>query len=391
MHETDGADSPAGAQHAGATMESDDLKYWVGFNLVNGVGPVRFRRLLDVFGAAREAWNASAPTLAAAGLDARCVESILAVRDRANLDRHMERVRQRGITLLTWDDENYPRQLKNIHSAPPLLYVQGNLAAQDEIAVAVVGTRRLTVYGRECTMRLAGELARHSITVVSGLAKGVDTMAHRAALEAGGRTLAVLGTGLDVVYPPENARLTEEIVQHGAIISDYPLGTQPEAGNFPPRNRLISGLSLGVLIVEAGDKSGALITCDYALEQGREVFAVPGNITSRMSAGTNRLIQQGAKLVTRVEDIVEELNLGMVAEQLSMREVLPENDQEAALLRSLTAEPIHVDELVRASGLPVAEVSAALTMMELKGLVRQVGGMNYVVAREPGPVYGARS
>jgi DNA processing protein len=238
-------------------------------------------------------------------------------------------------------------------------------------------------------MQLAGKLARHSITVVSGLAKGVDTMAHRAALEAGGRTIAVLGTGLDVVYPPENARLTEEIVQRGAIITDYPLGTQPEAGNFPPRNRLISGLSLGVLIVEAGDKSGALITCDYALEQGREVFAVPGNITSRMSAGTNRLIQQGAKLVTRVEDIVEELNLGMVAEQLSMREVLPENDQEATLLRSLTAEPTHVDEIVRASGLPVSEVSATLTMMELKGLVRQVGGMNYVVAREPGPVYGS--
>ncbi|MDP3047798.1 MAG: DNA-processing protein DprA [Chloroflexota bacterium] len=389
MHETEDAARPTSAHACGATSDSDDLKYWVGFNLVNGVGPVRFRRLLDVFGTAREAWNASAATLTAAGMDPRCVESILAVRARANLDRHLERIAQRGITLLTWDDEDYPRQLKNIHSPPPLIYVQGKLAPQDEIAVAVVGTRRLTVYGRECTMQLAGELGRHSITVVSGLAKGVDTMAHRGALEAGGRTIAVLGTGLDVVYPPENARLADEIAQRGALITDYPLGTQPEAGNFPPRNRLISGLSLGVVIVEAGDKSGALITCDYALEQGREVFAVPGNITSRMSVGTNRLIQQGAKLVTRVEDIVEELNLGMVAEQLVMRDVLPENDQEAALLRSLTTEPTHVDEIVRASGLPVSEVSATLTMMELKGMVRQVGGMNYVIAREPGPVYGA--
>jgi len=370
--------------------QPSDLKYWVGFNLVNGVGPVRFRRLLDFFGNAQEAWHADSSSLLQAGLDARTVEAVLAVRAKVDLDREMERIAKRGIHLLTWDQPQYPRRLKDIPDPPPLIYVKGTLTDQDELAVGVVGTRRATLYGKEAATRLAGDLARHGVTVVSGLAKGIDTAAHRAALDASGRTIAVLGSGLDIIYPPENARLAAEIVEHGALVSVYPIGTQPEAGNFPPRNRLISGLSLGVIIVEAGESSGALITADYALEQGREVFAVPGNITSRMSRGTNRLIQQGAKLVMGVEDILEELNLTMVPEQLAMRELLPENATEAALLRHLSQEPTHIDEICQASGLPVAEVSAALTMMELKGLVRQVGGMHYVVAREPGPEWTAK-
>ncbi len=368
----------------------DELRYWVGFNLVKGVGPVRFRRLLDHFGSARDAWNASLTDLAQAGLDVRSAEALLSMRERAALDRAMERLAAAHVDLLTWDDPAYPRLLKEIHSAPPLLYVKGALLPQDDLAIAMVGTRRVTVYGREVAMQLASGLAANSITVVSGLAKGVDTMAHRAALDAGGRTIAVLGTGIDSTYPPENSRLADEIAERGALVTDYPLGTKPEAGNFPPRNRIISGLSLGVLIVEAGDASGALITCDYALEQGRDVFAVPGNITSRMSRGANRLIQQGAKAVCRVEDVLDELNLKMVPQQLAMRELLPANDQEAALLAVLSAEPTHVDEIVRACRLPAGEVSAVLTMMELKGLVRQVGGMNYVAARESGPEYEVR-
>lgn len=370
-----------------SSLPADELQYWVGFNLVKGVGPVRFRRLLDHFGSARAAWHASLAELAHAGLDVRSAEALLSMRERAALDRAMERLAASHITLLTWDDPAYPRLLKEIHSAPPLLYVRGTLLPQDDLAIAVVGTRRVTVYGREAAMQLASGLAANSITVVSGLAKGVDTVGHRAALDAGGRTVAVLGTGMDSMYPPENARLADEIAERGALVTDYPLGTKPEAGNFPPRNRIISGLSLGVLIVEAGDSSGALITCDYALEQGRDVFAVPGNITSRMSRGANRLIQQGAKAVCRVEDILDELNLKMVPQQLAMRELLPGNDQEASLLALLSAEPTHVDEIVRACRLPAGEVSAALTMMELKGLVRQVGGMNYVSAREVGPTY----
>ncbi len=229
--------------------------------------------------------------------------------------------------------------------------------------------------------RLAGELARNQITIVSGLARGTDACAHRAALEAGGRTIAVQGCGLDLVYPPDHLHLAHAILEAGALISEYPLGTRPKAEHFPRRNRIMSGLSLGVLVIEAGDSSGALITANWALEQDREVFAVPGSILSPPSRGTNRLIQEGAKLVRDATDILEELNLTQVAVQLEMKELLPTDDVEAALLHCLSPEPTHIDEVRRRCGLPVAAVSSALAILELRGLVRQVGGMNYVLAR----------
>jgi DNA processing protein len=261
------------------------------------------------------------------------------------------------------------------------------LLPQDNWALGVVGTRRASVYGREATRSLVGGLAASGVTIVSGLAYGIDTHAHQTALDAGGRTIAVLGNGIDITYPAQNRKLADRIVEHGALVSEYPLGTQPESRNFPPRNRIISGLSLGVLVVEGAADSGAMITADFAAEQGREVFAVPGNILNRASEGPNRLIQQGAKLVIRIGDILEELNLTMAAEQSEAREVIPDNDIEAVLLKHLSAEPIHVDELGRAVGLPIHEVAGTLTLMELKGKVRQVGGMNYVVAREAGVPY----
>jgi len=246
--------------------------------------------------------------------------------------------------------------------------------------VAVVGTRRASAYGREVTRRLVSDLARSGITIVSGLARGIDGVAHRTALEAGGRTIAVLGCGVDLVYPPEHLDLARRIVEHGALVSEYPLGTPPEAGNFPPRNRIISGLSLGVLITEAGRGSGAIITADYAAEQGRDIFAVPGSILSATSGGTNRLIQDGAKVVLETADILRELNLTMVAEQSQARQLLPTTEIEALILACLSAEPTHVDEVGQASGLPIAQVTSTLALMELKGLVRQAGGMKYVVA-----------
>ncbi|MBU1879469.1 MAG: DNA-processing protein DprA, partial [Chloroflexi bacterium] len=298
-------------------------------------------------------------------------------------EREIELCAQKKIGFLLYSDPDYPALLREIHGAPPVLYVRGELLPRDEWALAVVGTRRVTAYGREVTSRLAGELARCGVTVVSGLARGVDTVAHRAALDAGGRTIAVLGSGLDVVYPAENRKLAQQIAEQGALVSDYSLGTRPEAGNFPARNRIISGLALGTLVTEAGAGSGALITADYALDQGREVFAVPGSILSRGSAGTNDRIQQGgAKLVASVPDILEELNLTMIADHQEAREVLPANETEAALLAQLAAEPVHIDQLARGAALPVAEVSAALTMMELKGLVRHAGGMQYARVRE---------
>lgn len=246
----------------------------------------------------------------------------------------------------------------------------------------MVGTRRATVYGRQVTEEIVADLVQSKITIVSGLAKGVDSIAHHSALAAGGRSIAVFACGLDTVYPGENANLARNIIQHGALVSEYPLGSKPRAENFPRRNRIMSGLSLGVLIIEAGESSGAMITAHLALEQNREVFAIPGSILSPASKGTNHLIQEGAKLVRSYTDILEELNLTTVAHQIEMKEVIPSSDTESLLLKQLSAEPTHIDEVCRSSGLPTSTVSSTLAMMELKGLVKQIGAMNYVLARE---------
>lgn len=365
----------------------NDLRYWIGFNIVRGIGPMRLRALLDYFGDVERAWHAPVEGLRRTGLDSRSLKNLLAARSTLDLERELERIAATGARVLTWESPDYPRLLREIPAPPPVLYVKGTLTEEDAWAVAVVGTRRASTGGREVTRRLATTLACSGITIVSGLARGIDSVAHRAALEAGGRTIAVMGCGIDHVYPPEHRKLAEEITAHGALVSDYPLGTRPEGKNFPPRNRIISGLSLGVLITEAGVRSGALITADYAAEQGRDVFAVPGSILMRGSAGTNALIQDGAKVVLGPEDILEELNLTMVIEQTEARQALPANETEAALLAHLSAEPTHVDKLRQQVELPIPQVTSTLALMELKGMVRQVGGMNYVVAREAGVEY----
>ena len=366
-----------------------DLKYWLGFNLVKGIGPAKIQAMLDYFGDLATAWQAAEAQLERIGIDRRARQALLEARATLDLDQYQARVEEAGYRVLTWDMDHYPRYLREIPAAPPVLYVAGEVQVVDEWAVAVVGTRRLTAYGRQVTRELVAGLARNNVTVVSGLARGIDGIAHKTALEMGGRTIAVLGSGVNCIYPPEHRKLAQQIVteKRGAIISEYALDTPPDAKNFPPRNRIISGLTLGTIVIEAGERSGALITADFALEQNREVFAVPGNITSRASKGTNRLIQQGAKLVTGVTDVLEELNLTMVPQQVAVQMALPESAEEAALLRHLSPQPTHVDELSRASGLPSAEVSSTLTMMELKGMVQQVGGMRYVLSREPDPVY----
>jgi len=304
------------------------------------------------------------------------------LRPRISLDAEMDGLKQYKVKVLTCDSSAYPQRLKEIYDYPPVLYVRGNLLPEDECCLAVVGTRRATVYGRQVTEEIVSDLARNKVTIVSGLAKGIDSVAHRAAIEAGGRTVAVFACGLDIVYPAENAKLAREVMEHGALISEYPLGTRPKADNFPRRNRIMSGLSLGVLVVEAGEKSGALITANQALEQNREVFAVPGSILSPASRGANHLIQEGAKLVRNHVDVLEELNLAMMAQQLEMKELLPADETESLLLKQLSHEPTHIDELCRNSGLAAALVSSTITMMELKGMVKHVGGMNYALLRE---------
>ena len=364
-----------------------DFRHWVGFNIVRGIGPARLQVLLDHFGDAEKAWNAPSDQLRAAGLDRRSLANLESARASLDLERELERVAEAGAYVLTWDSPGYPELLRQIPASPPVLYVKGELTSDDAWPVGVVGTRRVSAYGREVTGQLAGALARSGITVVSGLARGVDGQAHRAALEAGGRTIAVLGCGVDRVYPPEHGQLADGIAVSGAVVSDYPIGTAPEGRNFPPRNRIISGLSLGVLVTEAGRTSGALITADFAADQGRDVFAVPGSVLARGSVGTNQLIQDGAKAVLCAEDVLEELNLSMVAEQAEAREVLPADENEAAIIAHLSAEPTHVDELQRRSALPISRVTSTLALMELKGMVRQVGTMKYVIAREAGVGY----
>ena len=366
----------------------NELKYWLALNRITGLGRVRYSMLEKHFPSMEEAWSASASELKAAGLEGRLASRIVAERAKIDPDAEIERLAKHNVTALTRHDPAYPTRLKEIYDLPPVLYVRGELTAADEWCVAVVGTRRPTPYGRQVAEELSYRLAQNSICIVSGLARGIDSIAHRGALEAGGRTVAVLACGLDIVYPPEHAKLALEISERGALVSDYPLGTQPRGEFFPRRNRIMSGLSMAVLVVEGDFKSGAMITANLAAEQGRDVFAVPGSIFSVQSRGTNSLIQDGAKLVQRVEDVLEELNLTMVPQQIEMEDISPATDTEAALLRHISREPAHVDEVCRESGLPIATVSSVLAMLELKGLVRQMGPMSYVRAREAQASYG---
>lgn len=362
-------------------MDAVERKYWIAFARVSRVGRARVQQLEEHFGSLEPAWRASAGELKAAGLDSGAINAIAAARDKVDPDAEVEALARHGVRALTWHDDEYPKRLREIFDRPPVLFVRGTLIAADEWAVAVVGTRRVTVYGRQVAEEMARGIASNRVTVVSGLARGVDAVAHRAALEAGGRTIAVLACGLDLVYPPEHKRLAEEIAERGAVVSDYPLGTQPRSEFFPRRNRILSGMSLGVLVVEGDVKSGALITARQALEQNREVFAVPGSIYSPNSRGTNKLIQDGeAKLTLDVQDVLAELNLSMASHQIEMTELIPADETESVLLRHLGAQPIHIDEVRRECGLPIAAVTGALAMLELKGLVRQVGRMNYVRA-----------
>ena len=394
-------------------MEISELKYWVAFNRVSGVGRARMALMEGHFGSLGEAWRAGLADLRRAGLNAPTARQIVKARGEIDPDDEMERVVGAGVRALTWHDDDYPPRLKQIYDKPPLLYVKGEILPRDERSVAVVGTRRPSAYGRETARKLTAEIAAGGVTIVSGLARGVDGVAHSAALDAGARTIAVLGSGVDVIYPREHAALAERIQENGAVVSEHPVGARPDAQNFPRRNRIISGVTLGTLVVEAPEGSGALLTARHALEQNREVFAVPGSILSASSRGANFLIRDSAaKLVTQGADVMVELNLTVVerqmglvdagapavlakrsapetAAQVDLSAFFPEDEAESAVLRYVTFDPIHIDEITRNSALAASTVSGALTMMELRGLVRQVGGMNYVRLSEAPAEYDA--
>ncbi len=359
---------------------SDPRRPWLGFHLTKGIGPSRVTRLLEHFGDLARAWDAAPRELERAGFGEALRTNIAATKHTWDLDHELARVDRAGVTLLTWDDPAYPARLRQIAAPPPVLYVRGSLTDADELALGIVGTRRATAYGREVTTRLAGELATAGLTIVSGLAKGIDAYAHEAALRAGGRTIAFLGCGVDVVYPAEHRALAARIADggQGALIAEYHLGTPPDAPNFPARNRLISGFSLGVLVTESPARSGALITTDFAAEQGRDVYAVPGSILSPHSVGPNELIKEGARPVTCVEDILNELNLERREAQTATQRALPENEGERAILSLLGDGPTHINDLGHGSGIAIAELGGQLMILELKGLVRNLGAGQYV-------------
>lgn len=360
----------------------DRTKYWVGFNLVRGIGPVRLEKLLQHFGDIRSAWEARSYQFAAASLSENLSRQLIQIRKSTCLDELMETILEAGIKVYYWDHPHYPERLRHIPQSPFVIYLKGDLTENDIWGVAIVGTRRYSDYGRQITAEIARMLAGYGITVISGLARGIDGFAHQSSLEAGGRTIAVLGSGIDQIYPPEHKKLAERIVNQGALISDYPVGTPPDGSNFPPRNRIISGLSKVIIVIEAGQKSGALITAGYAADQGKEVFAVPGKITSPVSKGTNLLIKQGAHPLLSAQDVLDLLNMSLITEQRAVKRVLPGDPREALLFQAVGDEPQHVDEICTLVNLPIEEVTSTLALMELKGMVRKTFGMKYVAVRD---------
>jgi DNA processing protein len=351
------------------------MYHWFALKSVPSVGNVLFRRLLERFGSPERVFAAAERDLCAVkGVSAAIAAAIKGHGAREQAERECEAVRHAGVRIVTLSDAEYPPLLHQIYDPPPFLYVKGDLPTRRP-AVAVVGSRRSSGYGKSVTERLAEELARHGVTIISGMARGIDTAAHRGALQGGGPTVAILGCGVDQVYPPENRQLFDRVAANGALVSEFPLGTLPLPENFPRRNRIISGMAHGVVVVEAAENSGSLITARLALEQGRDVFAIPGNITSLASRGTNRLIRDGAKLVASVDDILEELPGARNANPAGSPAAVPElPPDEAGLCALLSPEPLHIDEIIAKSALTVGEVSAMLLRLELKGAVTQLPG-----------------
>ena len=358
---------------------------WLALARVRGLGCASFKKLADFFGDPIRALSASQQTLAQVpGLDRVAIEGLLGFSEWDEVELEIERSVKAAASILPYAGRSYPARLKMIPDPPPFLYVKGELREEDEKAVAVVGSRSASEYGLRITGELCQGLASLGFTVVSGMARGIDAAAHEAALGVGGRTVAVLGSGVDVVYPPEHEGLCQKISQQGAVISELPMGTPPLSFHFPARNRLISGLALGVVVVEATEKSGSLITASLALEQGREVFAVPGEAGASRSRGTHRLIRQGAKLVERVEDIIEEIAPQLAgraaATQESLPLALPPNMSAAAqrIFELVLGRPLQIDEVIETSGFSPAKVSEILLELEIQGLLKQQPGKRFV-------------
>ncbi|MDD5040600.1 MAG: DNA-processing protein DprA [Patescibacteria group bacterium] len=358
-----------------------DTPYWVAFSRISGIGAKKTIMLASYFGSLQRAWHAEARELRKAGLGENGAYAL--AQQRLDIDPCgvADELTQMGIQCCTFHHPAYPPQLKEIYSPPAVLYVKGSLPERSCVLLAVVGTRKTSTYGRSITPRIVYDLASSGMTIVSGLALGIDALAHQSAIDAGGRTLAVLGCGLDAMYPRSNAALAEKIIETGgALLSEYPPGTLPLKQNFPARNRIISGLSRGVLVIEGGDDSGSLITAQFALDQNRDVFAVPGNVSNETSRGPNKLIKMGATVVTCADDVIQAFEISLPPTAgMPKKAFEPANDVEAAIVKHLSADPVHIDEIIEACKLETSIVNATLAILEMKGVVRHAGSMHYAL------------
>ena len=373
------------AADSSAEARSIELEAAMRLHLVPGIGPVIHGELVRVFGSPKGVLEAApADVRNVPGVGPKLVQQLSLAKKSTGVQSQLELCRQNDIQIITRSDSNYPKPLAEIYDPPNLLFCRGELLDIDQVAIAIVGTRHASNYGRAIATRLATGLAMAGFTIVSGLARGIDAAVHRAALAAGGRTVAVLGGGLLKMYPPEHAQLAKEIAKSGAVLSESLPMQPPKSGSFPRRNRIVTGLCLGVIVVEAGERSGALISARMAMEQGREVFAVPGRVDSRMSRGCHRLISDGAKLVESIDDVLEELgplaNPARIDPETSIRHPaeMKLSDQETNVLRAIGTEKTEFDAVVVVTGLPPARVLATISVLEVRRLVRRVTGTSFV-------------
>lgn len=355
----------------------NDKDYLVALSAFTSFGPSRLSLLLSYFKEARKVWNLSLSELLEVGLKEKLASEFISFRDKFDIKAYLKRLNDLGIRCVFKGEKNYPSNLSAIDSAPLTLYVKGNLIPSDINAVAIVGSRKMTSYGKEVAEKFAFELAQTGLTIVSGLARGIDTVAHKSALEAGGRTIAVVGSGLNKIYPPENAKLALEIENNGAIVSEYPLDYPALRINFAARNRIISGLAEAILVIEGAEKSGTLLTASHAANQGKTVFAIPGQITSPLSFVPHLLIQNGAKIAFSPRDVIEELDIEFKVNKEEVARVIPDDSDEEEIISALKNEPLHLDEIARICRLPVSLVSSKLVVMEIKGMVKNLGGNIY--------------
>lgn len=364
----------------------EEKYYWLALNMVPGVGRKLYHRLIKHFQAPAEVFKAShSQLLQVEGVGENLAEAVSSFDVDKVIDQEKKLVELNRVSIITFQDDIYPENLKKIYDPPPVLYMKGSIVKSDNVAVAIVGTRAPTRYGKLVTEKIASGLTERGVIIISGMASGIDSIAHRSAIVAGGRTIAVFGCGVNMTYPAENINLKEKIKENGAVLSEFPMNAKPERPNFPMRNRIISGLSLGTIVIEAAEKSGALITSDFALEQGKDVFAVPGNINSPKSKGTNRLIKMGAKLVENADDVIEEfpyeikMLLQAGSKQKKKTEVPGLTNDEKKIYSLLSEEEIHIDALIEESNLPSQKVSALLIQMELKDIIKQQSGKMFVI------------